>query len=243
MELLQAERAFTPYGPSHWALIGLIIAGSVVLALLGRRYLDAAASWRLGRGFALVMLVLLVPLLVYRHLPSQWDVDSSLPLHLCDLAWMVAAYALWTRRRWAYALTYYWGLTLTPQAMITPALDAPDFPHLDFIDFWGQHLLVVWAAAFLTWGAGMRPGWRDYANSVVITLAWAGAVLVFNGWAGSNYGFLNSKPQNPSLLDLMGGWPWYLAVELVVGLVAWALVTWPWTRRRMSAGPARSPHA
>lgn len=242
MELLQAERAFTPYGPSHWALIGLILAGSVVLALLGRRS-SAVASVRLGRGFALVLVAFLVPMLVYRHLPPQWDIEESLPLHLCDLAWMVAAYALWSRKQRPYALTYYWGLTLTPQAMITPALDAPDFPHLDFVDFWGQHLLVVWAAAYLTWGARMRPGWRDYSISVVITLGWAGATLVFNGWAGSNYGFLNSKPQNPSLLDLMGGWPWYLVVELVVGLAAWALVTWPWTRRQGSAEPARFPHA
>ena len=47
---------------------------------------------------------------------------------------MVAVIALWTRAHWATALTYYWGLTLNPQAILTPALDSPDFPHIDFID-------------------------------------------------------------------------------------------------------------
>jgi uncharacterized membrane protein YwaF len=35
----------------------------------------------------------------------------------------------------------------------------------------------------------------------------------------------------------MGGWPWYLGVELVVGLAVWALLTWPWTRSRAARHP------
>jgi hypothetical integral membrane protein (TIGR02206 family) len=232
VNLLQAERTFQPYGPSHWALIALIVAGSLALALLGHRYRDAEATTKFARVFAVAILAFQVPLLIYKLLPVRWDLYNSLPFHLCDLAWMAAAYALWTRQWWAYALIYYWGLTLTPQAMITPALDAPDFPHIDFIEFWGQHLMVVWAAVYLTWGIGMRPDWRGYRTSAVITLVWGVLMLAFNEWAGTNYGFLNSKPTNPSLLDLMGGWPWYLGVEVIVGLTGWALVTWPWTRVR-----------
>ena len=241
MELLQAERTFVPYGPSHWVLMVLIVVGSVVLAVAGHRHRGSPGNRWFARGFALAMLSFLVPMLVYRQLPSQWDVEVSLPFHLCDLAWMTAAYALWTQRQWAYALTYYWGLTLTPQAMITPALDAPDFPHIDFIDFWAQHLMVVWAAVFLTWGMGLRPNWRDYWRSVAVTICWGVTMLVFNEWAGTNYGFLNSKPENPSLLDLMGGWPWYLFVELLVGMAGWALVTWPWNLTASRSPAAATP--
>lgn len=212
--------------------MALIVVGSAVLVVLGRRHRDARM---LSRAFAAVVLAFNVPLLIYQQMPWQFDIDDSLPLHLCDLAWMVGAYALWTRQPLACALLYYWGLTLTPQAMITPALDAPDFPSLAFVEFWGQHLLVLWAAAFLTWGVGVRPNWRGYWFSVVVTAAWALAVLAFNSWAGSNYGFVSRKPDNPSLLDLMGGWPWYLGVAAIVGMVAWALLTWPWTRTRARA--------
>lgn len=221
---------FTPYGPSHWVLIVLILAGSLVLAGWGHRHRDPAAVWSYTRRFAVVILVFQFPLLVYALLPARWSWYDSLPLHLCDLAWVVAAYALWTHRWWAYALTYYWGLTLAPQAMFTPALRSPDFPHPDFIEFWGQHVLVVWAAVYLTWGVGMRPSWRGYRVAVLVTVGWGLAMLAFNEWAETNYGFVSSKPENPSLLDLMGGWPWYLAVELIAGIAVWALVTWPWTR-------------
>ncbi|MBB5152730.1 YwaF family protein [Saccharopolyspora phatthalungensis] len=237
MEPLPVDR-FVPYGPSHWVLMVLIVAGSVALPVLGHRNRDPRTTTLFTRIFAVVVLAFNVPLLIYQLLPAQWNIAESLPLQLCDFAWMVAAYALWTRQPLSYALVYYWGLTLTPQAMITPALDAPDFPNIHFIQFWGQHLLVIWAAAYLTWGVGMRPNWRGYWFSAGVTLVWIAAMLAFNAWAGTNYGFVSRKPDNPSLLDVMGGWPWYLGVGVAIGLAAWALLTWPWTRTPRESGSA-----
>jgi hypothetical integral membrane protein (TIGR02206 family) len=85
---------------------------------------------------------------------------------------------------------------------------------------------------YLTWWAGMRPTWRGLAVAAAVTVSWGVAMLAFNEAAGTNYLFVSRRPDNPSLLDLMGEWPWYLGVELVVGLTAWALLTWPWTRSR-----------
>lgn len=229
MILLQGEHTFVPYGPSHWGVLVLLAVGAILLVWLGRRH---RAGGTFARTFAIAILAFALTMQVYRMLPGQWNVDISLPLHLSDLTWITAVHALWTRRQWSYSLTYYWGLTLNPQAMITPALDAPDFPHIDFIDFWTQHTFVVWAAIYLTWSLGMRPNWRSYTTAVSVTLVWGIAVLGFNSLAGTNYGFLNAKPNNPSLLDVLGEWPWYLASELALGLLAWALITWPWTSAR-----------
>ncbi len=216
----------------------LLAVGVLVLAWFGGRYRETRVVVPLGRGFAAVLVAFHLPILIYDLSPARFDLENSLPFHICDLGWMAAAYALWSRRQWAYALTYYWGLTLAPQALITPALDAPRAPSVDFFSFWGQHLLVVWAAVYLTWWVGMRPTWRSFAFAAGVTVAWGIAMLGFNELAGTNYLFVSRTPDNPSLLDLMGAWPWYLAVELVFGLVCWALLTWPWTR-----STARSPHA
>jgi hypothetical integral membrane protein (TIGR02206 family) len=227
--LLRVERAFSPYGPSHWTVLAVTAAGAVLLVWLGRGHRGTRRGELFARGFAVVLVAFAVALIVYKLIPPRWNIATSLPLHLCDLAWMAAAVALWTRRPWSYSLVYYWGLTLSTSALITPALTAPDFPHIDFIDFSAEHALVVWAAVYLTWGPRMRPDWRGYAFAVCVTLAWGVAVFGFNAAAGTNYGFVNTKPDTPSALDLMGGWPWYLAVELVAGLIIWALITWPWT--------------
>lgn len=231
MTVLTIERTFVPFSFSHWLILLLVAAGAMLLAWLGRTLRGTPAEKKLTRGFALVLLAHAGTMLIANLLPVRWNIGSSLPLHISDLTWMTAVYALWTRSPWAFALSYYWGLTLNLQAMITPAVQ-PGFPDFFFIDFWIQHALVVWAAVYLTWGLGLRPDWGSFRTAVAVTVGWAAVVLCFNILAGTNYGFLNAKPVNLSALDLMGPWPWYLAVELAVVLALWALITWPWTRSR-----------
>jgi hypothetical integral membrane protein (TIGR02206 family) len=226
------EDVFVPYGPSHWAALGVCVLGAVIVVGLGRRLRGSRAEVIFSRVFASVLAAYAVTMLVYRWWPGNFEVHIALPVHLSDLAWMVAVIALWTWAHWASALTYYWGLTLNPQAILTPALNSPDFPHIDFIDLWTQHLLVLWAALYLTWGRGTRVDWRSYRLTLVATVAWAVATFGLNSVLGTNYGFLSGKPDNPSVLDLFGPWPWYLLVELLIIAAVWALMTWPWTIRR-----------
>lgn len=228
---LSAAGRFLPFGPSHLAVLALMAVAAAGLVAIGRRQRGTPGAARFSRRFAIAVLLFGVPAQLIAMLPRHWGLGASLPLQLCDLAWMVTAYALWSQRRWAFALTYYWGLTLTTQAVITPAL-ALDFPSLDYLFFWGAHGLVVCGAIYLTWGAGLHPDWRSYRIAVATTLGWMACVFVFNHFAGTNYGFVNAKPPTPSILDLLGPWPWYVAAEIALVAAVWALITWPWQRRR-----------
>jgi len=222
------EQRFTAYGPSHWAVIAVFVLGAALLVWLGRRQTEQQAR-RLGRVLGAVTALIYAAILIYVLSPPTLD---SVPLQLTDLATVVAAYALWSRKQWAYVLTYYWGLVLSTQALISPALRSPDFPHYQFLAFWAIHLLVVWAAIYLTWGRRMRPTWRDYRFTVIVTVVWAALTFTFNGVMGTNYGYLNRKPPTASLLDVLGPWPVYLLVEITIVLIVWALMTWPWERTR-----------
>jgi hypothetical integral membrane protein (TIGR02206 family) len=244
VDVLAADR-FSAYGPSHTGALALLVAGVVAILWYGRRARRTAQAERLGRGLAVAVLAVTVPLQALYFTPAYWDLQKTLPLQLCDLASGVAVYALWTRRPWAAALTYFWGLTLTSQAMLTPDL-AADFPDPVFVLFWAMHLLVVWAAVYLVWVLGLAPTWRTYGSSVAITAAWALTVYLFNVAVGTNYGYLNAKPAAASALDLLGPWPWYVLNEILVVAAFWALITWPWTRSRASAAvdvpdPAHAP--
>jgi hypothetical integral membrane protein (TIGR02206 family) len=233
------DRQFTPYGPSHLLVLLTFAVGAVLLVRAGRCHAGTAVARRFSRGFAVVIATLYATIQVASLIPPS--LGSSVPLHLTDLASVVSAYALWTHRSWAFALTYYWGLVLSTQALVSPALTGPDFPHYGFLAFWGLHLLVVWAAIYLTWGLGMRPSWRSYRITVAVTLAWAVVTFTFNSIAGTNYGFLNAKPATPSLLDVLAPWPWYLAPITLLVFGIWALMTWPWVqsgRRAIEVNPA-----
>lgn len=221
---------FEPMGASHLVMIAIFVLGLVPAALLGRRVLRAGREVETSRGWAILVLAVTVPLQAVDFLPGNFDLHTTLLLQLCDLALVATVIALWTRAPVAVACTYYWGLTLTPQALITPAL-AHDFPDPKFLAFWAMHLLIIWAAVYLTWGLGIRPTWRTYTTTVGLTLVWMVAAYMFNVAVGTNYGFLNRKPGTGSALDLLGPWPWYVVAEIVIVAAVWALMTWPWTRR------------
>jgi hypothetical integral membrane protein (TIGR02206 family) len=216
---------FVPYGPSHLAALAVLVLGIIAFLRYGRW-----ARRRFDRAFAVVIVAVTLPVQILQFTPSEWNLQTSLPLQLCDWAWLVAALALWTRSRLAATITYLWGLTLTTQAVITPALGTP-FPGLRWWMFWAMHFLIIWAAIHVIWGMKMHPTWRTYGQTVAITLTWAVATFAFNLAMGTNYGYLNAKPAIRSALDLLGPWPSYVIVEILIVSGAWALLTWPWTRR------------
>jgi hypothetical integral membrane protein (TIGR02206 family) len=223
----KAAERFTAFGTSHQVALLLLVVGAFVLVWIGRATREGDPDDRIGRGLAVAVLLLTLPLQVIYFTPGYWDLRTTLPLQLCDVASWVSAYALWTHRAWATGLTYYWGLTLTTQAIITPDLTAT-FPDPVFILFWGMHLVIVWAAVYLTWGLGLIPDWRIYRIALFVTAAWAVTIFAFNVAIGTNYGYLNAKPQTASILDLLGDWPWYVLAEISIIIAVWALATWPW---------------
>jgi hypothetical integral membrane protein (TIGR02206 family) len=234
-----AATRFDTYSGEHFALIAGFLLICVALAVLGRAHRVTRAEVRFRRCFAVLIPCFTVPMQVLQLLPGDYDVATSLPLQLCDLAWVAAVVALWTRHWAATALVYFWGLTLTIQGILTPALSQP-FPDPRYLMFWGMHFLVVWAAVYLTFGLRVPVTWRSYRFAVACTLTWAVTVLTFNAVAGTNYGYLNRKPSAGTLLDLFGPWPGYVAVEVVVVCTVWALMTWPWVSASRSAPGRRA---
>ncbi len=230
--------AFETFGTSHLVMLAVFVLGIWPVVALGRRHRGRHSAVRVSRIYALLIPCFTIPLQVIDFLPGNYDLQTTLPLQLCDFAWIAAVVALWTHRPTPVALTYFWGLALTTQALITPALNR-DFPDPKFIAYWGMHLLIVWAAVFLTWGLGLHPTWRDYWRTVAITAAWAVAVFCLNVVVGTNYGFLNRKPAT-SILDVMGPWPLYVVVEIALVAGVWALMTWPWVRATRSGSVSAS---
>ena len=225
--MLRAADRFATFGGEHLLLVGLFLVGAVAVVLVGRRQRGTPAARRFSRVYAVAIPCVTVPSQAFQLTPGDFDLATSLPLQLCDLAWVAAAWALWTHDRVPVALTYFWGLTLTVQGIITPSLGQA-FPHPRYLAFWAMHFLVVWAALYLTLGLGLGPRWREYRVTVAVTLAWAVLVFAVDTVLGVNYGYLVAKPASASLLDLLGPWPVYALASLAVLLAGWALLTWPW---------------
>lgn len=172
----------------------------------------------LSRGLALLILTGYVGEQVTSVVRGTWSVDFSLPLQLTDAVTIVAVVALWDPRPLLVELLYFWALSASLQAVLTPDLGY-GFPHVYFVTFFVTHSGAVVAAFLLVFGRRLlpRPGalWRVYALTVGFTALAALGCLV----TGGNYMFLRDKPDRGSLLDVMGPWPWYLVAAAALGLV------------------------
>ncbi len=163
-------------------------------------------------------------------------------MHLCDWAMFAVLFALLRGGQAAYELAYFWGLSGTVQAILTPDT-AEHFPNPFFISFFVSHCGIVISVLFMTWGIGKRPRpgsvWRAMGWSQVY-LACAGTV---NWLAGTNFGYLAAKPAHASLLDVFAPWPWYVLELEAAALFMYGVFYAPFWIGNLRRGGPRPPAA
>ena len=205
--------------------IALLSAAAVCLA----RARPGARLTPASRAIALVVLAAYLADHAVAASRDIWSVRLYLPLHLSDAATVVAVLALWTARPALVELAYFWGLTGSLQATLTPDL-GHEFPDVLYFTYFVTHGGVVLAALLLVAGRGIAPrvgaAARAFAATIALAAAAAGACLA----TGGNYMFLRRKPPD-SLLDLLGPWPVYIAGAALVAAAMFALLTVPFRRR------------
>src|SRR5215207_5385186 len=119
---------------AHVAAIAITAITALLFATLARR-LPANRTTILTRALALLILAGFVTEQITYAARGEWSVRLNLPLNLSDVVTFVAAAALWRPRRGVLTeLAWFWGLTATLQAVLTPDLDHT-FPDLLYLTF------------------------------------------------------------------------------------------------------------
>lgn len=225
-------RAFHPFTTEHYAALAV---GAVVAAA----FLFAGKHGMESRKRATALLAFInfcvypLSLAAWLSLDSEKSWDNLLPFHLCDVAAIVAGLALLTKRPLLCALTYFWGLAATIQGLITPALTV-GFPAPPFMMFFVHHFAVVIAALYLPIVDGWRPKspfWRSPLEVLGWSVLYLMVAMTVNKLLGSNFAFASRPPDNPSLIDHLGPWPWYLVSMLGLAVVFYLLLALPFVRK------------
>jgi hypothetical integral membrane protein (TIGR02206 family) len=218
-------------------LVALAVTATLCVALPTlARARPGAWTGRLSRALAVALLAWVVAYHLVVLLGGSYEADFDLPLHLTDAATVVAALALWSPRPLLFELTYFWGLTASLQAVLTPGLDA--YEGLRGFFYWHYfftHSGVVVAALFLALGLGLTARRGAVRRMFLATAVWAAVAAAGNALTGGNYMFLRKRPQTASLLDYMGPWPWYILCAALLAVVLFALLDLPFRRRRCAA--------
>ena len=192
---------------------------------LSRRSLDRRRFW-----IGLVALGVFLANQVY-WMGFRSGSGESLPLHLCDVAGLIAALAFLIPTRALRALLYYWGLGLSTLAFVIPVTRAgPNSP--EFWLFWISHWAIVGGAIYLVTADGFRPAWRDlwFATAAMVVCGFL-TMLLNIAW-GTNYMYTGDHPMpTPGELEL--AWP--VPRVPILGVAAFALMLaahLPWAMRK-----------
>jgi hypothetical integral membrane protein (TIGR02206 family) len=206
---------FELFGLAHWTILGLTFTGAAILIGIAKKWIDPL---RLIEKFLACVLILTKLVTVYiAQADGALTLQNGLPMHLCDWANIIVIVVLFWPHQLLYEIAYYWGIAGTIQALLTPDLRY-FFPDPRFMTFFISHSGIIIAVLFLTIARNMRPTkfslWKVFAFTQFYIL-----VTLLTNWAlNANYGYFCAKPKNPSLLDYLGTWPYYI---LSMDALAW----------------------
>jgi len=217
-------------------MLALAVGAPVLLALMAQRWPRLDPMIRIG--LALLLAGGWICSLVLFGLRGWLTLANGLPLNLCDWAALALVVAAITRRQFAYELGYFWGLGGTLQGLITPDI-AYDFPDPQFIFFAINHAGIITALLYLTF-TGQRPRLVSLPRVAAATILYALVAGLADYLLGTDYGFLAAKPRNPSLLDFLAPWPWYIPELVLIGLASLLIYYVPFLLLDMSRGRRRA---
>jgi hypothetical integral membrane protein (TIGR02206 family) len=208
------------WSQAHLAAIAATALAAAAL-VAGARLRGDAFVLPAGRALAVVLLAGFAGEQATYALRGEWSTEVNLPFQLTDAVTFIAAAALWRRAPLAIELTYFWALSASLQAVITPDV-GEGFPDPLYFAYFAAHSGAVAAACLLVFGARLAPRPGAVARTYAITAGFAALAAVATLVTGGNYMFLRRKPVRGSLLDYMGPWPVYVVAGAVLALVLFA---------------------
>lgn len=214
----------------HLATMG-VIATVIAILVIAARLRPGAWTVPTGRVLAIVIVANECAWWIWLGAHHTWSASYALPFQLCDLAAIVSAAALWSRKPLLVELTYFWGLAGTANGLITPDI-SDHFPSFGFLQYFIAHGTIVAAGLLLVVGLHIAP--RRGAVLRVFGLTF-GLLLLdagMNFLTGGNYLYLRHTPGAHSLLDLMGPWPWYVVGAAGVALALFVVLDLPFSVSR-----------
>ncbi len=223
--MMPATDNFETFGSVHLATLAVIFSVALFYVFVARH--PRFQTWIKPMSVVLAF-VLLTNEFIYvggAFAKGLWRMYWGLPLQICDLAIFAVAYSLFRHRQWVWELAYFWGLGGTLQAVLTPDLRVT-FPDYIYFKFFLTHGCIIIGVIFLSAGLKKPITFRSVLRVLVITNIYAAFIGIFNWLFKTNYLYLSHKPSQPSLLDHLGPWPWYilgLEVVLVVSLIIYYL--------------------
>ena len=95
--------------------------------------------------------------------------------------------------------------------------------------FWLYHVFVVGAGVYVVVVQGFRPQWTDLRFAIAMGVLYVIAMFIINAVFDLNYGYLGrATPGRPTLIDVLGPWPFRVVSMVLLGAIGMTLLWLPW---------------
>ncbi|EOD01145.1 TIGR02206 family membrane protein [Caldisalinibacter kiritimatiensis] len=215
------------FSPHHRAAL-YVILGVIILLYIFRDKLREEPLKKTSR-YTIGTLLLVQQLLYYAwHIYTGiWSLQESLPFNLCAVTIFLEIIMLFSERYDIFEIIYFFGLGGATQALITPDIQGYGFPHFRFFQFFIAHGLIVIIVFYMVFVYQYRPTIKSIIKTFKMLIAFGIIVAVVNLLTGGNYSYLCEKPPSPSLMDILGPWPWYILSLLGIATLTFIIVYLP----------------
>jgi hypothetical integral membrane protein (TIGR02206 family) len=234
-----ALSSFAPFTVLHGLTVVMLVVTTAIAIVIGRRLRGTPRLVPYDRTFATVSVLMWVVEDTQHLLTRPLDLAHALPFEVCDLMGLILPLAFFFQRSVLRSLVYFWGIGLSTQGLFTPQLhEGPASFH--YWQFFFRHGAIVGGAIYLVNVHGYRPTWRDWRTAVLLGIGYVLVILVVDVIFHFNYGYVgNARPDQPSLIDVLGPWPWRVGIMMAAATLVFALLMMPWALRRKVRGHAR----
>ncbi|MBT2689885.1 TIGR02206 family membrane protein [Bacillus sp. ISL-47] len=198
---------FIAFTASHLLMIFLFAVVSAIMFIFRGRLRNMDGQVRKIMFFLLFTMELFYHIWLYKG--GYWDVTFALPLHLCSISLILCLILLATKSKVVFQIVYFIGIVGALMAILTPELFL-GFPHFRYFQFFITHNLIIWTCLYFVFVHNYRPTGKGLLMSILfLNISAAGAFLA-NKLTDGNYMFLSYKPDNATLLDYFGPYPFYI---------------------------------
>jgi hypothetical integral membrane protein (TIGR02206 family) len=219
---------FHAFGPAHLAVLGTVPVLAWILGVLQRRLPASSRAFRYS--LAALLFVNMAAYYISFAAAGEPLFPRHLPLELCDVSVFVVIAALLTLRPAVFDVAYYWALAGAGNALFTPNFSQAT--RFIWVQYFVSHGLIVVATLYLVWSRQARPRPGSVARAMLATNLFAVIPGICDYVYQTNYMYLRAKPPTPTLLSLLGPWPWYILVCEVLAFVLFYLLYLPFRRLR-----------
>ncbi|KAL0222585.1 hypothetical protein RCL1_002439 [Eukaryota sp. TZLM3-RCL] len=158
---------------------------------------------------------------------DQRNLADVFALHMCSCCIALSALTLFHFNQISFEVLYFWSLCGASQALISP--DVPfSFPHFRFIQTHISHGMIIASTVYLLAVEHRAVTSLAFIRVVIITNVYALFVYFINCYFGTNYMFLNKKPDSATLLDHLGKWPYYIISLEILLVILFGIAYLPW---------------